>query len=175
LDEKTFIRGGKILVTSEELSKKLLYSILIESKKGYRSIINYKNLKFVPNYYKNIRDFRTPEESVLFYKKESVIEWIKSQLLEQPSHLIHQYINSGFLEDLKNDFALLKTKMVTNNEELFVCSIVDDVPENYNGLLIIYNGESDVKLMKVGKSDDKILMFRYQDIIYTVYLIKYSN
>jgi hypothetical protein len=65
--------------------------------------------------------------------------------------------------------------MVTNNEELFVCSIVDDVPENYNGLLIIYNGESDVKLMKVGKSDDKILMFRYQDIIYTVYLIKYSN
>ena len=58
---------------------------------------------------------------------------------------------------------------------MFVCSKIDDVPDNYNGLLVIYNGESDVKLMKTGNSDDKILMFRYQDVIYTVYMIKYSN
>lgn len=174
-EQKNFIRGGKIIITSEELAKRLLYSILIECKKGYKSIMNYKNLVFVPNYYVNIRDFNTPEESILFYKKESVIEWIKSQLLEQPSHLIHQYINRGFLEDLNNDFALLKTKMITNNEELFVCSKVIDVPDNYDGLLVLYNGEEDIKLIKVGNSDEILLMFRYQDIVYTIYMIKYSN
>lgn len=71
LKNKSFIQDKEyLIVSSEEIKKRLLYNIYLLLKNDITTMIKYKTKKYVPNYYTTPKDFIQSEHYTIYYTKK---------------------------------------------------------------------------------------------------------
>jgi hypothetical protein len=70
------ITNGKIIINSEELLKRLLFTLRLALIQNYQNIIDYHKLVFMKNYYEDITDFKVYPSQVILQGENAVDKWI---------------------------------------------------------------------------------------------------
>lgn len=65
MSRSTFIQNNKIIVTSEEMKKRLMYVIYHLWITQRQKLVNYKNLVNIPDYFKDISDFEPINNGII--------------------------------------------------------------------------------------------------------------
>lgn len=169
--QTSFKRNSKIIISSQELAKRLLYSLLVECRKGFSRIREYKDLIYVPNYYKNIRDFGSSEDNIIFQNTESVEKWMN--VVKQPLYQIHEKLNQDFMNDLEKGFSVINGETFFDGKlkGVFICKKENDNITETKGTLIVLNSD---KIDVIGEGSNLHLTFLYNDETYLLRLTKYN-
>lgn len=173
--ETSFKQNGKILISSKELAKRLLYTVLVECRKSYERIVEYKNLLYVPHYYKNIRDFDSSEDSIIFPNTVSVETWINSP--QQVTYNIHSDITDDFVKDINKGYAVLngETFFKQPNQPLlkgiYICCKEDENIDLLKGTLFIKTQKG---FEIQGNGSELYLSFMHENQIYLLRMSKYN-
>ena len=169
----SFKKDGKILLNSQELAKRLLYSLFIECRKGFNQIQEYKELLFVPNYYKNIRDFASSEDNIIFHNSQELERWINSS--KPPQYKIHKILSEEFVKDLDKGFAIMNAetffKELINIKGVFICKKESSTVNELQGSLIVLQSD---RVDVIGEGSNLFLSFKYNDEDYLLRLSKYN-
>jgi hypothetical protein len=167
----SFKQDGKIIMTSRELAKRMLYTLLFECRKGFNTIIDYKNQTYVPNYYKNIRDFKSSEDNIIFPNTDSVLLWINAP--PQPSYKIHEVLDNDFINDVEKGYAVLNGKSFFKNklDGVFICCKESSEIDIVNGTLIALSSD---KVEVQGSGGDLFLTFMFNETVYLLRMTKYN-
>lgn len=72
-----FFNNDKLITTSIEMIKKLMYVLKLQTIRNLSDLINYKDRKFIKEYYNDISDFDEYTGQIILYKKDSVLIWIQ--------------------------------------------------------------------------------------------------
>jgi hypothetical protein len=81
------IINDKIVVTSEEMKNRLMYSLIINKSR----IEDYYKIEKMPDYYRDITDFDEYSDQIILYGEESVQKW----LLSNKKHYLQKSIQPG--------------------------------------------------------------------------------
>jgi len=73
------ISGNKIIVPNQLVLKKLIYVLQVKLRDNYNETINYQDLKYIPNFYNDIRDFIKHPNEVLISGQNNLIKWIEDK------------------------------------------------------------------------------------------------
>jgi hypothetical protein len=71
------MKSGKLIVSSEEMLKRLLYVLRLYITRNYTALINYRNQKVISHYYVDITDFTNFPKQVIMQGDDSVDKWIQ--------------------------------------------------------------------------------------------------
>ena len=71
------MNDGKLIVTSDEMLKRLLYVLKLYTVRNYKSLVNYHNQKVITHYYVDITDFTNHPRQVIIQGDDSVDKWIQ--------------------------------------------------------------------------------------------------
>jgi hypothetical protein len=173
--ETSFIKNGKIIMTSSELAKRVLYSIYVETKKGYDNIYEFKNKIYAPNFYQNIRDFKSSENNVMFSSEKDILTWIKSTE-EPPQKIFDMFVEEFVLDIKKHSRALISSDMINNiapdllRAGVYECKRI--TPQNVVGTVYVLNPEN---VEKLGSGEDLHLAFKYDEEEYFLLMTKYGK
>jgi len=77
--DNVFLQNNKLIVTSEEMIKKILYSLKLFSIRNIDELKNYKNKISIKKYYNYISDFTEHPSQIILYNIDSVIDWINQK------------------------------------------------------------------------------------------------
>lgn len=69
--------GGRLVVTSEDMLKRLLYVVKLYSIRDTRALVNYYTHNVITNYYVDLTDFTFYPNQVILYGDDSVDKWIQ--------------------------------------------------------------------------------------------------
>lgn len=69
--------GGKLIISSEEMLKRLLYVLKLYITRNYQTLINYHNQKVILNYYVDITDFTTFPRQVIIQGDDAIDKWLQ--------------------------------------------------------------------------------------------------
>ena len=173
--ETSFVKDGKIIMTSSELAKRILYAIYVETKKGYDNIYEFKNKIYAPNFYQNIRDFQSSENNVMFSSEKDILTWIRSS--EEPSQKIFDMFIEEFVIDIKkHSRALISSDMINNitpdllQSGVYECKRINT--QNVVGTVYVLNPEN---VEKIGSGYELYLSFKYDEEEYFLLMTKYGN
>jgi hypothetical protein len=83
---------GKLVVTSDEMLKRLIYVLRLEVMRNPSKIDKYRNSVVIDNYYVDITDFDQYSEQVILEGDESVTSWINEK---QINHNIQNKVVVG--------------------------------------------------------------------------------
>jgi hypothetical protein len=73
LENNDIIKDKKIVVSSVEIKKKVLYCLYLQMKHNLTSLIDYKYKKYVDNFYTSSKDFKSlKEEQNVFYTMKEI-------------------------------------------------------------------------------------------------------
>lgn len=95
---KKFSRNGglmkdkKLVVTSEEMLKRLMYTLRLYSLRNAKSLINYHTRRVIQYYYKDITDFDNKPGQVILHGEESIEKWIQEN---RKSYVLHDSVTIG--------------------------------------------------------------------------------
>ena len=92
ISDNVFLRNNKLIVTSEEMIKKLLYSLKLFSIRNINELKDYKNKISIKKYYNYISDFTEHPSQIILYNKDSVIDWINQK---STIHYLYKSTNSN--------------------------------------------------------------------------------
>jgi len=167
----SFKSNGKIIVSSKELAKRLLYTLFIECKKGYDRVVEYKNLIFVPHYYKNIRDFDSSQDNIIFPSTDSIVLWIESP--PEKMYNVHEKLSEEFIEDINKGYAVLNANSFFNKKltGVYICCKENESVDLLKGTLLILNNNN---IEKKGNGGITHLTFMYNDEVYLLRMTKYN-
>ena len=70
LENTNIINNNSIVVSSNEIKKKILYSLYIQMKHNLQFLIDYKYKKYVDNFYTSSKDFTDGEQNIFYTIKE---------------------------------------------------------------------------------------------------------
>lgn len=71
LSNSSFIEGGdRLIVTSDEIKKRLLYSVHSFVKNNIYDAMDYKHRRYIPNFYTTPKDFDQDEHYTVYYTKK---------------------------------------------------------------------------------------------------------
>jgi hypothetical protein len=167
----SFKSNNKIIVSSKELAKRLLYTLFVDCRRSYERIVEYKNLTFVPHYYKNIRDFDSSQDNIIFPNTESIELWIESP--SEKLYNIHDKLSDEFVEDINKGYAVLNAKSFFNDklQGVYICCKENESVDLLKGTLLIINNNI---IEKQGSGSTIHLTFMYNDEIYLLRMTKYN-
>lgn len=76
--ESKYIKNGKLIISSENLFKKLVYFLKLSMSHGKSRIYNYSNYIYIQNYFKNVNDFVVQQDANyrILQSQESLLNWI---------------------------------------------------------------------------------------------------
>lgn len=85
---KIMYRGGKLIVPSEDIKKKLQNFLQVQLLNDTPSVIEYHSLSLVKDYYRTIDDFQKIPEQLIFLSKSSLLGWKKDLKNEGEKEII---------------------------------------------------------------------------------------
>jgi hypothetical protein len=88
--ESTFMRNNKLVVRSNEVLKRLLYLLRVESIRHKDKVLNYRNRKELENFYQDINDFDKHSSQIILYGENSIHKWIND--CDNRKHNLHKTI-----------------------------------------------------------------------------------
>lgn len=84
--------GEKIVVQTEEMSKRLVYVLRLLSSRNSDGVFQYYKKKVIQNYYEDVTDFRKFKNQVILYGEESIEKWISDNNIK---YVLHDEIKIG--------------------------------------------------------------------------------
>jgi len=76
----SIMKNGKIIVSSLENLKRLVYILRLEITRNPLKVVNYKNKEIIDNYYKEISDFDEYPSQVILTGEHAIYNWIEENL-----------------------------------------------------------------------------------------------
>ena len=70
------IENEKLIVTSRDMLKRILYVVKLYSIRNTRSLVDYHNRNVIQHYYQDITDFDQSPSQVILYGEDSIEKWI---------------------------------------------------------------------------------------------------
>jgi hypothetical protein len=191
LKNDSFIKNKEyIIVTSQEIKKRLLYSLYSISKNNLYDVFNYKSKKYIPNFYTTSKDFEQSEHYTIYYtKKELAIYNIDPSLNYKSLSIPPTTEETFFLSntDILDGHIFLAQKVPSIENAIFTSKFFDKYRINTtdrvsessldstNLSLYVYDGESIINEDIINNKEDTtyILIFKQNNKIYFYSLLKY--
>ena len=191
LKNDSFIKNKEyVIVTSEEIKKRLLYSLYSISKNNLYDVFNYKGKKYIPNFYTTSKDFEQSEHYTIYYtKKELAIYNIDPSLTYKSLSIPLSTEETFFLSntEIEDGHTFLAQKVSSVENAIFTSKYFDKYRINTTDrvsesslsstslYLYVYDGQDIVKEEIINKSDDVtyILIFKQDNKVYYYSLLKY--
>ena len=132
------IRNGKIVINSNEILKRLLYSLRLEITRNFPSILIYKDNTFLRNFYLDTEDFEDFPNQVILKNREFTLKWLKEkeETIELNKYSLYDFINPNLTQSyfFKNDLISNKIFIAqnTNSFENANQIAIDWVRKKYN-------------------------------------------
>jgi len=104
LDKKLYnndimIKNNKLIVTSKNMKKRLIYYIKYIFSNHYDSFIDKKNKKMIENYYNSIIDFKQSPNTHIFNNYNDIQKWLESKQSVVYNNYIRKELDfSSFIE-----------------------------------------------------------------------------
>jgi hypothetical protein len=102
-----FMKNKKLVVTSEEMLKRLIYVLRIYFVRNNKGLINYHKKRYIVNYYEDLTDFYQYRNQVILYGERSVEKWIQEKE--------YNYYISDKINVEKRIPYFFKNKLIDNN------------------------------------------------------------
>ena len=133
------MRNGKMVINSDEVLKRLLYSLRLEITRNFPSILNYKNNTFLTNFYLDTEDFESFPNQVVLKNQDFTLKWLKEkeETLEINKYSLYNFINPNIIQPyfFKNDLVDNKKIFIAQNTNSFINATqigIDWVRKKYN-------------------------------------------
>jgi hypothetical protein len=78
-EDVSFMRGGKILYSSEECRRRMVYVIKLYSIRNTRMLMEYKDRVYIQTLYTDISDFTIYPDQIVLHGEDSMERWISNQ------------------------------------------------------------------------------------------------
>lgn len=78
-NNKALMKDKKLIVSSEEALKRVLYVLRLFAARNLEKLLNYHKLKNLNNYYNNISDFTQYNTQVILKGTDSIDKWIENE------------------------------------------------------------------------------------------------
>jgi hypothetical protein len=172
--DSPLLRNGKLIVTSEEIKKRLIYSLIIQLQNSKDDLINYSDHRYMQKYYSNIDDFKHDENHIIIIGQDSLVKFIDSQ--SNSYRLQSSVIQSGrnLISDLKpyGIGKLFVFMFISKKNKVFMNKVHSKVHGKYEDLTTKYKN---VKFVYVTIEDNKDI-FKMFDIskIPTILFMNFS-
>jgi hypothetical protein len=159
--ENKFYINNKLQIPNEKYGIKLVYSLYLKLKNNHKEVINFKNNKFIPNYYEDINDFTVSSDFCILnnvslmlfnnYKPNDYTLYSSLQLDKPMFYLQNEYIEDG--------------NIVLVRRYIF--------DENYDRKIYIYEGRDNIKIINhvenepiiIANIEDEIIYFQIKNLI----------
>ena len=178
-----FMRNNKIIATSKDLERRMMYYLLIFCKQGFDKVREFQNNIYIPNYYQNVRDFGDyvyQNDYIMFSNQSALLNWIAMET--EKSHMVHSFFTEEFMSDLQQDFALITSDFINNSESnqtkeeilpkaVYICKIIKE-EDTIKGKVIMFNPE---EIIVQGKGHNVYLTFKYDEQDYICLLTKFQK
>jgi len=132
------MRNGKMVINSNEILKRLLYSLRLEITRNFPSILTYKDNTFLRNFYLDTEDFEDFPNQVILKNREFTLKWLKEKEdnIEFNKYSLFDYINPNLTQSyfFKNDLISNKIFIAqnTNSFENATQIAIDWIRKKYN-------------------------------------------
>ena len=107
LQNSDIMRQEKMIINSNEILKRLLYSLRLEITRNFPSILNYRENTFLKNFYLDTEDFENFPNQVVLKNQEFTLKWLKEkeENTELNKYSLYDFINPNLIQPyfLKND------------------------------------------------------------------------
>lgn len=121
---KSIIKNGKLIVNSDELLKRLIYTLQLYIQNNRNAILEYYKRKIIENYYINITDFDNFQSQIILQGDNSVNKWINEQNLK--------YLLYNSIQINSNEPYFFRNEIINN--EIFLAQNTESIKK---GLQII--------------------------------------
>lgn len=91
--DNSFTKKGFIIVHTEDMLKRLLYSLRLAVQRDVKSVLKYRKHVFIQNYYVDITDFTQYPDQVILYGEDSVEHWINENNLQ---YFLYDTVQIGY-------------------------------------------------------------------------------
>lgn len=174
------IKNNKIICKSEEMIKKLLYTLYIKYIQSKENIINYKNRKYLESYFQSIRDYTPSDDYILVYSKENIMKLIVQR---KPDYNLFYNIQTDrdqyFLRWEDKTYIVKKCKNIENacyilqewNEKRLISNEDKEINTDYD-LYFLKRNDEPIK-RKEGNKKRKIIQYKYSNILHTFALCEF--
>lgn len=160
--ENKFYINNKLQIPNEKYGIKLVYSLYLKLKNNHKEVMNFKNNKFIPNYYEDINDFNVSSDFCLLnnvslmlfnnYTPNDYTLYSSLQIDKPMFYLQNEYIEDG------------KTVLVRR---------VNFDGDYYGKKIYIYEGRYDIKTINeeendaiiIAKTDDETIFYNIKKLI----------
>jgi hypothetical protein len=115
--KSSLINDNKLILTSEEILKRIIYVLREFSVRHSRELLNYKNKKSMEGYYIDITDFNNYYNQVILQGNNSIQKWIDEQS--------NKYIISHKVIPEKRQPYFFQNKLV--KDEIFLAQNTDTI------------------------------------------------
>ena len=187
----SFIKNNRLCVQSEEMAKRLLYTLKLFSIRNLTGLLSYKDKETIQNYFLDITDFNEYSHQIILYGEDSVEKWIRDHrqiYLLYDSIVIRSSIPYFFKNDLIGENIYLAQN--TNSIEKAVELGNNWLENDYNSILYVdpvnkdnlslrkftickYINNSKIERINTGSSDDVIILgYKIQNSSFYTILMK---
>lgn len=139
----------KIIVPDEKVIDRLIYYLKLKRRDDVKELIDYKNNKYLLNYYTSVSDFETIDSQPIVQGTSLLIRWIKNS---------------------KNSYTLNNSIV---HKDITIFQKLDTMNRSLPYMFIFYakwNKQSRILLRYIYKKDKKCLFSNYNTLINFVYL-----
>ncbi len=108
--DSPFMQNNKLVVQSDEILKRLIYSLRLEILYNPKQLVSYLINPSIIGYYKDISDFDKNDKQYLFYDKNKVLTWITNRNIKYDARrevMVNIYKSYFFQNDLIDDTVYL--------------------------------------------------------------------
>jgi len=109
------IKNNKLVLNSPNLVKKIMYNLFIKTRQNSNYVKEYSSFTYIPEFYKDVRDFKKDEDCIYFNSIQSLTKWKQSVQTFKESRVYYQ-INDDFISSLEKDnICLFSNDKITGN------------------------------------------------------------
>lgn len=168
LSESGVIKDGKLVVTSIDMYKRLLYVVKLYSIRDLKSLLSYSERKDISHYYEDITDFMQYANQIILYGEQALDNWIHENrtiyTLKKEIEVgtkMPYFFKNKLIEDkvflAQNSKNLKHAIAIANNWNTKGYNIGNDTQENeelYNFTLYNYRNENTITVQNITNSKE---------------------
>ena len=178
LNDNPYMEGENLIVTSEELKKRLLYKLQLDTQHHMQEMFNFHKLKVIPQYYNTVNDYSIHPTQYLFDGSDNVVRFIDNNTVA------FSVIDEINVQNDNHNYYFFKNKLVDTDSvylarNVFTFEEANDLAAGWNEYQInkpilnssrqpvriyAYKNRYDIQNIQNGKNDEVIVVgYRVQN------------
>jgi hypothetical protein len=151
--DNPFYVNNKLKIPNEKYGIKLVYSLYLYLKNNHKEVEDFKNKKFIPNYYEDINDFDIDNSYTLLNN-------VSLELFN--NYKSNDYTVYDMLQTNREVF-YMKNDLIEDGSILFVKRV--DFDNDYERTFYIYEGDDKIQILKVENKTNPMIVANVDDNI----------